>query len=189
MLQNHGMCHRRHTMDTKTSEIKEIFPICLHAGGHKIWVGWRLVDLPETPLVGHNGNLLWANSKKHYVDNYYRRKKSGNFETETEIDLDGVLSALESRKDVKPDDLLNAWNMLTDIRNSLDYKIGFAFSIKERECLGTYDRVFSATATSGIVKFYAGALKPKDFENAAAVISMGISMLLNATVLSRRSTK
>ncbi len=160
-----------------------IYPVCVTAHAQHIWFGWRSVDDPSDVIVKINGLLLWDRTKTGYMKKHSQFEKKATYETETIIDLDSIARRLESNECVDANDILNAWNMLTDIRNSLDFQKGAAFPLSDERYIETYDRIFSNTPTAGLIDFDAGKLTKEDYGNAAKVISSGIAMVLNVTTL------
>lgn len=162
-----------------------IYLVCVIAHAQNIWFGWRSVDDPSGVIVKINGLLLWDRTKTGYMKKYSHFEKNATYETETVIDLDSIACRLESNAYVAANDILNAWNMLTDIRNSLDFQKGAVFPLRDERYVETYDRIFSNTPTAGLIDFDAEKITEEDYRNAAKVISNGIAMALNITMLSR----
>ena len=170
-------------MSTEEYIDAHIHPICMIAHAQHIWLGWRSVDEPSDAMIKRHGLIFWDRTKSGYIKNYLQLDKNAVFESETVINLDATVRSLDLHENLKASDIINSWNILTDLRNSLDVQKDAAFPLNDQRYIETYDRLFSNAPAASLIHFHAGELAEEDYKNAAKVIASGIAMLLNVTVL------
>lgn len=160
-----------------------LYPVCLTARGFDIWIAWRSVDDSSEAVLKRDGLLLWATSRGRILEKCRMIFPASVFLEDYGIDLDDLLERLEGMDVSRAEIALNAWNMLSDIENSIYGRCDSNSMIMDQRYMDSYDRLFSSTSAGRMVDFDAGAVDAADLKNAALVISQGVRMLLSAAAL------
>lgn len=167
-------------MDLTSPPIISTYPIHLVVQGRNIWLAWRCVDEIDEALLKRDGVVLWASTKSDLIE-----KCSGahgewlRSEEDTKIDLDSLLSRLIARDAISGSEVINGWNMLTDIQNSLPPVVGARFNLLDGSLLEAYDHFFSDTVAADMLEFGRLEITDGDIQHAIEVVSTGMVMLLD----------
>lgn len=101
---------------------------------------------------------------------------------DTRYHLDALLSRLTSRGAFRHDDVINAWNILDDLRNSLSPDQRAAFQPLISTSLESYDRFFSHCGAADLLGLDTREeVSEQDLRAAIEAIATGALMLLAVT--------
>lgn len=167
--------------------IHPIHPIQCLVQGRSIWLPWRSVDLPEQAIASDHSGILWADTLQRLVERCRCAGTDAPIEASTICDFDQVLAHLLGDGHVSPDEVINCWNLLDDIGQCLvaHERVSYGSMINRAEDVSfhTSHRYLSITEAGRMLGLEAQEIGAHDRSVAAAALSDGMLMLLQATQL------
>ena len=142
-----------------------------------IYFGWQSVDLPASSIVKVHENIIHADSPGRCLLAIREAFPDSVFDSTIFFDLDDIGLRLAEGRPVEADDIINLWNMLTDIRNAMRPEAENTGELFMPEAMAVYDRFFSRTSAGGLVGLDAAPLGPDDDVVALQVVERGADLL------------
>ncbi|WP_313436904.1 hypothetical protein [Stenotrophomonas sp.] len=156
------------------TEIDEVFPTCMRAGGHEHWFAWAMPDDGDC-LQSHQGRVICAADEaalRKMLDQAMPDIAVGEC---SHLDLDAALAELRQGRVTDVEAIIDIWNLLTDLFRALGAGPRQMFF---PNYLDSYDAFFSCCVVAEMVEMAPQSIDPDDIANVVEVFEAGRAMVI-----------
>lgn len=118
--------------------MEAMYPVGVVGGKRIIWFAWVSGD--HDRVMSSNGRPVCDNSKEGLEGQVAARGRVLDWEGESIIDLDSLVSSVDSGREVDPGKVVDAWNFMTDLFRVIGNAPKQLF---HAELMDSYDAFFS----------------------------------------------
>lgn len=153
--------------------MEAIYPVGVVGGKRIIWFAWVSGD--HDRLMSSTGRPVCDSSKEGLEGQVAARGRVLDWEGESIIDLDSLVSSVDSGREVDPGKVVDAWNFMTDLFRVIDNAPRQLF---HAESMDTYDAFFSQCEVAQSLGLRSISIARRDLDRALAVLRDGMRMVL-----------
>lgn len=154
------------------SIVEAIYPVGVAGGMRIIWFAWVSGD--HDRVMSSNGRPVCDSSKEGLEGQVAARGRVLDWEGESVIDLDSLISSVDSGREVDPGEVVDAWNFMTDLSRVIDNAPNQLF---HAELMETYDIFFSQCEVAQSIGLRSISIARRDLDRALVVLRDGRQMV------------
>jgi hypothetical protein len=152
----------------------DIYPVGVAAHGRVVWFAWVSDDYDY--VLSKNGRPVSAGSKEDLDYEVAACDGTLDWEGESLLDFESLISSIDSGVGVSPDAVIDAWNFMTDLFRVVANAPRKMFHV---DMIDTYDSFFSQCEIARAVGLTSVSISRHDLDRAKIVLEDGLQMVLS----------
>lgn len=152
----------------------DIYPVGIAAHGRIVWFAWVSDDYDH--VLSKKGSPVSAGSKEGLDHEVAACDGALDWEGESLLDVESLISSVDSGVGVSPDAVIDAWNFMTDLFRVVEKSPRKMF---HADMMDTYDAFFSQCDIARTVGLASVSISRRDLDRAKIVLQNGLQMVLS----------